>query len=485
MIGVIKKVDMFGLPFSFLTFGADKFKTSLGGLLSLLICCLGIYFIYFFGEDLFYKKNPKVTLNELIHLETKKVEVTNEKFSFMFRLDNGVGTPYDLNNFPYQFQLSYHHYRYDKKRNIHRICDVSRSEFAIKCSNTKAKLNPALVKENFDLWYCFDTEKIKAACREQIGVDGQDYELIFGGVPDEDEFGGLRVDVCNFFWDYEKRKYTYVATQEETESVYDIYLHFRYPNVSYDSKQPDNPLLIYYESQNIRLDKNVYRFENRYMKIVTSNDDFGWVYPNVTSQTVMAPLFNEFQNLPISEWNTGDGRKGKYYYMALFWNNKTENEYNRSFMKIQDLVAVVSGMLKSFMMVLGLSAFYKANKDRSEEMQERFYKLKVKVSSDVSVQPLVKEATKVNTVVQLNKVKDKDNDTLSFFAYMFKCCLTSPEMTRKLRIFEKMQAYMEEKFDIEYLLKLFEQFTKMKEMVLSEEQKEFIECNFTEIELEA
>ena len=483
MAGILKSVDMFGLPFSFLTFGAATFKTTLGGLLTLLIYGIAAYFTYFFGEDLFYKKNPNVTLNDLVHLETKKVELSNEKFSIMFRLDNNLGLSYDLNNFPYQFRAAYHHYKYDEKRNLTKYCNPAGYEFVTKCSNTKAKLNPALEKENLDLWMCFDMEKIKTVCRKEIGAKEPDYEPTFGGYMDEDEFAGLRLDVVNYIYDNEKKEYLYVATKEETDKI-DIILHLRYPNVSYDSKQPGSPLKVYYESQNIRLDRNTIIYENRFMKLVTANDDFGWLYPNITSQSVIAPQNVNLQNLPLLQGNEGD-KVWKNFFRTLIWNNKNEKEYNRNFMKIQNLLAIVSGMLKSFLVVFGITAVYKANKDRSEELRERFYKLKIKVSSDVSIHPLAKEATHVNTIVQLDKQVEKNYDRLSFFVYILRSCLTSAEMTRKLRIYEKMQAYMEEKFDIMYLLKVFEQFAKMKYVVLSEEQKELIESNITEIELEA
>ena len=484
MVVIIKKVDMFGLPFTFLTFGAATFKTTLGGFLTLLIYVVAAYLIYFFGEDLFYKKNPNVTVNDLVHLETNKVELSNGKFSIMFRLDNGIGQPFDLNNFPYQFRALYHHYKYDEKRNLTRYCNPGGYEFVTKCSNTNAKLNHALEKENMDLWMCFDTEKLKAACRKEIGAKEPNYELTFGGYMDEDEFAGLRLDVVNYIYDNEKKEYLYAATQEETDKIKDINLHLRYPNVSYDSKQPGSPLKVYYESQTIRLDRNANRSENRFMKLVTANDDFGWLYPNVTSQTVIAPESVEFQNLPLIQGKAGD-KIWKVFFMSLIWNNKHEKEYNRNFMKIQNLMAIVSGMLKSFIVIFGLATFYLANKERSEELRERFYRLKVKISSDVSIQPLAKEVTQVNTIVQLNKAVEKNRDRLSFFPYLCRCCLTSAEMTKKLRIYEKMQAYMEEKFDIEYLLKMFEQFAKMKDVVLSEEQKELIESKMTEIELEA
>ena len=476
---ILKKVDMFGLQFNFRTFGSSHFKTTLGGFLTLFLYIMAVYFTYFFGQDLFYKKNPNVTVNDLVHLETKKVEISNDKFSMMFRLDNLVGQPYDLNGFPFQFLVTYYHYKYDKNRNLNRYCNPGGYDFASKCSTTKAKFIPALEKENLDLWMCFDMEKIKVACREEIGNKEPNYEPIFGGSQDEEEFAGLRLDIVNYIWDSKTKEYTYFATQEEIDKVESIKLHLRYPNVSYNSKQSGNPLQVYYESQNIRLDKNAFRDENRFMKIVTANDDFGWLYANVTSQSVMAPNYVDLQNLPLLQGRIGN-QIWKVFFRSLIWNNKHEKEYNRNFMKIQNLVAIVSGMLKSFLVIFSLSALYKANKDRSIELVRRFYKVKI-AKSDVSVHPLVKETTEMKTIEKPSKEKEMN---LSFFAYFLRCYVTSEDLKNRLKIYEKMQGYLEEKFDLEHFLKVSEQFEKMKDLVLSEEQKELIENNLTEVELE-
>ena len=475
----LKKIDMFGVSFSFSTFGKAKFTTSFGGFLTLVTLCIVTIFIYIFGTDFFHKENPNVVESDLVHLQTKPIAVPNEKISFMFRLQDGSTVPYDIDSIPFKVTVAYFHFRKNSQGKDELYCFVRGSELVSKCSKTKASLNPDLGGVVLEDWLCWDMEKIKEECKKVLGDKDPDYEPFLGGHFDENDYSSLRFDVVNYDYDGINKKYLNVYPLEELNKYNgNMMLSLRFPNFSYDSSRVYDPLQVYYDTQLIALNSGTRRRENRFNQLVTAIDDHGWMFKSTVTKTILAPDKTDVEYTP----NDSSGRMT--FFTGFIWNVKKEKVLKRNFMKVQQLVAIVGGMIKSVVGIFSVITLYRALFERDQELIRQFYKLKLKLSvSNNSELPLNNKETKVNTVMEPRKLTEIEDDSLSFWAYLFRFCCKSSDKARAIEMFDKMRDYMNEKMDVSYLFKLFEQFTMIKNFLLTDDQKELLENAKTEIDL--
>ena len=473
---------MFGLSFNFNTFGKAKFTTTFGGVITFITLSIISYFSYFFGTDLFYKKNPTVVLNDLVNLTTKRVELRNDINTFFFRLQNGSSQPYSIGDIPYKVRAMYFHLRKNKQRQFEQVCSTWQFDIVTKCSNTDATKNPYLSKEKLEEWLCWDFEKVKEICRKQLGDKEPDYLPTLGGKHDEEEYSAIRLDVLNHIYDPEKNELTNVVPKAEMDKWNgQVLLQIRYPSASYDASLPDDPLQVFYDSTLIYIMNSVFNRQLRFMKLVTSIDDSGWLFPQISKKSVMAPERTDLEYATHDLANYGP----QVYYNGFFWNVKIEKEYKRNFMKLQNLSALVSGMAKSIIVAFGILALYNATKERDDEIRRKFFNVKSTKTANASQLPLQNETTKVNTVVNLTSQARDEATNISVWSYWFRFCRRSTEYAKKIRIFEQMREHIYERMDVEPIFKVFVQFSMVKEMLLSEEQKELLENQRTEVEVEA
>ena len=478
MSDAFKRIDMFGVSFSFNTAGRSKHTTMTGAILTLFALSVIGLFTYLFGTDFFHKENPNLVESEILHLKSKKIAIPNDKYSFMMRIQDGASKPItDYAALPYKVSMQYFHYKKKGGDQFELMCNPGGSEFVTNCSNTKTKNNPALSTENLESWLCMDMEKVKASCREQLGGKEPNYEPILGGYNDEDEYSAIRFDVRNFEYDYKTKVYSNIAGDKEIEKL-DLLVNMRYPNTSYDASLPEKPLRVFYDSQILLIRNNDFRRETRFFKIVTAIDDDGWVFPSLDTTSALAPDKTEVEN-SSSLFHSGL----RVFYSCFFRNVKKEKIYNRSFMKLQELVAIVGGMIKTVVNLIMVYATYIALKERDELLLNKFYNIKVKGSPNSSEIPMQNETTLVNTVTK-PRVSEDNQGKCSFWVYLMKFCRKSTDKARNVKILDQMRVYMTEKMDVIYLFKLFEQFSMMKDLLLTEDQKELLENKKTEIELE-
>ena len=200
MVANLKKIDMYGVPFSLNTFGKSKFTTYFGGFLTIVTLVVVGLCTYLFGTDFWYKENPNVIPDELVHLTSKKVNLATDKLTFMVSLQDGSAKPYDIDAIPFKTFGYYFQMRKDSDGVHQLVCNTSSDDNILtKCSKTKATLNFDLKKEKLENWLCFDMEKIKDICKEKHKY--LDYQPILGGFIDEDEYGVLALRVSNYFYD--------------------------------------------------------------------------------------------------------------------------------------------------------------------------------------------------------------------------------------------------------------------------------------------
>ena len=153
-------------------------------------------------------------------------------------------------------------------------------------------------------------------------------------------------------------------------------------------------------------------------------------------------------------------------------------------MKIVTLVAVVGGMLKSVVTLINLVAIYRYLVERDWELVNLFYDLKVKVVSNNSEIDLSSNQPKINTVIGVKNENLREVVKFNFFLYMIRCCRRNTSELSQTKVFERLRSNINDKMDVYYLYKHFENFEVIKEMLLTNEQMSLLE-NKSKIEVEA
>ena len=86
----LKKIDMFGTPAKLNTFGETSYKTSFGGILTLLTFVTIGFFSYIFGTDFYHRENPRVVESKKFHKKSKPYILDSKKNPFMFKFGDAM-----------------------------------------------------------------------------------------------------------------------------------------------------------------------------------------------------------------------------------------------------------------------------------------------------------------------------------------------------------------------------------------------------------
>ncbi len=106
MTTLLKYMDKLGKEFKF-TIQGDTFRTRPGGVISLLYYIGGIVLSYYFGKDLYYKKDPNVIEQSSFSESYPFFQLNNSNFLFGFAIANGFHSIFNLSFYDGELLLQY------------------------------------------------------------------------------------------------------------------------------------------------------------------------------------------------------------------------------------------------------------------------------------------------------------------------------------------------------------------------------------------
>ena len=114
---LIKKFDLFGVPFSFRYQNEDKYSTSLGGLFSIAFCIVVVVFGFYYCIPFFNRKNFSIVYYSMNLPNTEQIKFRDAKSAFAIGLDceeseDGTKAESILN-----LTIKYYTFRKDKEGN--------------------------------------------------------------------------------------------------------------------------------------------------------------------------------------------------------------------------------------------------------------------------------------------------------------------------------------------------------------------------------
>ena len=336
MVSFISLIDIFGTAFQFTTFKKEKFKTTLGGILTALcILTIGI-FASLFGKDFFFRENPKI-LQQLVYPAnySDPLILNQQNMPIIWRFDDNDNNPVNFTGILYP-KLT--HYTYVNNASGSILIDQTDLPVT-KCSPELINSPELLNNLNLEEWYC---------------LDWRDQNLTFGGGWDGSyvDCFGIELWVCaeNTF---SSQNCTDLNDLTNFMNIYGgVYFYLYYPKFYFVPKDLENPMRIQYENYYFRMNVEMRKSDNLYFSNYVLTDDIGWIVKNEKQTSLIASDEIKSDYLYYPEKNYGIPGQDATFYQLNFYLSKEYTLINRSFMKIQDLLAVVGGF-SDFVIFMG------------------------------------------------------------------------------------------------------------------------------------
>ena len=464
MESLLRKIDMFGRPAKLRTFGEDSYKTAFGGILTLISFFTIAFFSYLFGTDFFHKENPRVVQNFKIHKKAGSYTLKTAKDPFMIRLNDGGLKVLDYATLPYKIQGFFYHFKKDAK-GVFLV--IFSADALVPCTQTKMNENKEIA-ENVVMseWYCFDWDLVTELGRKEL--KDPNYEAQLMGTQEESEYTFFRMNVSNNRYDLKTQQISDISSLDELQKIKDIMVTVKYPSAYFDAEESD-ALQNIYKEELFEINPAQLYANRQYMKRLTIRDDTHWMLKKINADESLVPdeLTTEYYPTNFVTRTTNN------FYVKFFYISKKEEIATRSYMKAQELSAVVGDFVKIvvsncylvvhayagfYMVVFYLTSLY-GTKNVVED--------KPPVEISASVNNYTGDSPMIVATRSIRQVK------LNIFSYYLHCFRRqSPERQEAVKAFQAAETYLKERLDVKYLLEHFEKFKTVCEMTLTTEQLE-------------
>jgi hypothetical protein len=329
MSSILIAMDIYGMPFNFTIENSSKYRTTMGGVLTLVTLALFVIITILFGQDFFDRDTPRI----LSDTRFPDVNSTYYNFSeanfplyFMF-YDEETFEPLDLSD------KLYYNFFYMQ---VSRKDDPEKAEFDW-YTQTRILLNSTVCSEN---------PKIKP----KGGIDRNIYQCL--KYPDE---GGwlmgdsmmiypvinLQFSLCDVnrqncknatvLRDYlSKRKIIFTVAMMSAKF---------YP---WNKLEPLKDSMIF---KYFSVHYNLHRYDAYFMNFVNLDDDQGWITKTIKKVQSFELASVDYSYKFISDENI---MNHPIFYEVAFSINYSYTSKTRYYMKIQEVLAVVMGFLNIF-----------------------------------------------------------------------------------------------------------------------------------------
>jgi len=364
----LKAIDTLGKEFRF-NIDGGKYKTALGGIVTLLLGWILVFLTWYFGGDILYRVEPFLLLEETISTTFPIAELNSTNFFLALRLDDDHGNVFNSSFFTYH--TYYDAFLLDPKTlawsNVQSMTATKDMEL---CS-TKHIDQETYVQERLNGYYCpfFNNTTI-------------------GGYWNGDRVYGINAYIrkCDIYTEEALNikcasKEEYLAKRNGSK----MYLNVFYFTNLFISKNLTYPVKRYYNYVSLPMIFDIFNFKAR--DVMTSNlrysnseikTDTGLIFKDPISETFFE--FEDMNNIPgQSDGNLGE--RGQIVDIGISLS-KRKKIYNRNYIKIQDVVANVGGFMgliqDTFQYILGfyldnaficylINKFYKLQDEKDDK----------------------------------------------------------------------------------------------------------------------
>ncbi|EAR83220.2 ATPase, histidine kinase-, DNA gyrase B, putative (macronuclear) [Tetrahymena thermophila SB210] len=405
----ITKLDMFGQKIGLLYKEKPQHLTFFGGFISLLNAGLFIFVAYSYGAELFLKQNPVTNFSEESLRQPEQYIMTHQTFSMAFGMQ-------DPNTFDQFIDESIYSIKVIASQMI-KVYNQTTGQYDQVWSEEDLGPYPCKLSDfqvegsleyfqqlsGLDQMYCFDQSDGKAS------IAG-DFEADFFQVLD------FSVYQCQNKTDEEAaqlikngQKVVVCKSQEDIDSVLmNGYFAAYYTDKVINPKLRDNPFTTFPRDIFWPTSNKLVKELTMYWRNVYIESDMGIINEDI--QILRDVTFS------YSTEQLTYGQNNKFVHMIVRFEKAKQSRYFRSYMKIQDVLAQISGVMSLFMVISAFICSKISKLDLSQSLVNEVFSFQsledeiqeqniMKEQKNEKTQKLVKKFT--NRLVELKKNREK------------------------------------------------------------------------------
>lgn len=336
--------DYFSQPYYLKVINQAKVPSLLGAILTVIIFAVGIALIIKQGDALFYKLRPVVNRNMLFDAIPKNTTLDPSEFfmfSYYFTGNNAL-----LMNKSY-FNVDIKNYllqRYVSSTGEY-ITNLTKPSLKWEfCGNNSEKYLKRYNANNQNFTYSL----------KQSGFDNHmcifDTQLTIGGVYNADFFSNILLEITTCM-NSTSNNNTCAPKQDIINVVNGWNLEFHFIDTVIDTNNLTNPYQFFHNQFYVKLDATAALSTDMYFLKNELYSDEGWIFEDIKNQTKVS--FDSFRE--IVTVTPPPGRVLRLYINV----SKNRSVTNRFYMKVQELAAMVGGILKVLTILFqGLVSFF-------------------------------------------------------------------------------------------------------------------------------
>lgn len=335
MNNLLRKLDIYGGKIQLYYNHKQQVQTTFGGIITVVYMSVFVFLVFEFGNNFFNGLNPFVIIQE----QNKAYEVmnlTHDNFMFAWRMEDLNAELLDPDRTSVDFIFKHGAYLRNKttKEWYSLYGDAAYKRIPFEKCNISMYQNPKSIElyqsKNFKDFYC-------------VSVD----EFPIGGYWDGDFIYAFYVEYVRCLEGGTSSTGKECKSNSETTNILSNYAYasFYYPTLTVDPSDYENP---------ISLDvKNVFFLIDPTLKLTTYNrfqeiqmiSDYGWMFEEIHKQSALTFSDQSSDYVTTAIADLQDEYKG-IINSSVFYYDKYKKIYNRTYTKIQNVVAEVQGMLQ-------------------------------------------------------------------------------------------------------------------------------------------
>jgi hypothetical protein len=340
---ILQAIDVFGVAYNFNLNNTQTYKSPFGGVMSLICLVILAIFMYFFGIDFYYKKNPKVIGSTVFNKDYYTISLNSSQGILAWKIEDHYTNMPNFTGILFP-RIIYQKFAEDPETKFLNFVD---SQVLPQKRCDQVKDVDDILKANYDLktWWCLD-------------FTGTNFT--FGGY-----WGGKIVNMIYMMIDACNEDKSSCSSLKDVQSLApgsenSLFFSMLYPQAYFSPNDLQSPLNYeyYYFTETIDLHvikKNVFFF-TKYML----EDDLGWMATDINYKSIFVyqSFFKDYFYKDSAQWTNVKKDQNTVVYMNGLYFDKNAFLYTRSFMKLQELTAQVGGAIKSTIVIFAILSRY-------------------------------------------------------------------------------------------------------------------------------
>lgn len=338
---MFQKLDFYGADLSFKINNSQKIKSSVGGASSIFLSIIFSLLVFAFGQDFFNRTNPSVVKSEYNPDQSTLIDINNNNFQILFRIENDNSTTIDPEGTSFYFAANYY------------LKEAFNGEFKIKesnfiplknCNSTHLpKLsNDRINKLGYNNWNCLD-----------LNENSKIKNIKLGGSYGEDFLGELRIflfkceeGTINMFNKKKCAEEKITKSYLKAKSWYSIMIQ----RSVFEPSNYTDPITEDLSYNFYILNEYLLKGYKVYLELSEVFSDIGWIFETKSYDSSIG-----ISNITPDYSYRDKSNKDTNNVMSIININmkKERTHYKRIYQKIQNLAANIGGILKVFSIIAG------------------------------------------------------------------------------------------------------------------------------------